>query len=218
MICHALPRGVSFWSFLLSIDQDLAERTRQNGCACGGRLHCANYPRKPRGCPDSLPDEYLCRLSFCCDRDGCRKRVTPPSVRFLGRKVYLGAMVVLIAAMRQGPTPRRARELSKLIGADRTTIARWQVFWQEHFPQTIFWKVARARLVPVFEIVAYPLSIVDAFVGINDYQGWGNLLRFLSPITTARGLEINVFDSREQPAEDAHRRRRSRMDLTSTTN
>jgi hypothetical protein len=33
------------------------------------------------------------------------------------------------------------RELSTLFGADRRTIARWQVFWQEHFPQTRFWKV-----------------------------------------------------------------------------
>jgi hypothetical protein len=219
MISHALPHGVSFWSFLLTIDQDLAERARQHGCACGGRLHCANYPRKPRGCPDSLPDEYLCRLSFCCDRDGCRKRVTPPSVRFLGRKVYLGAMVILVAAMRQGATPRRVHELSRLIGADRKTIARWLVFWQQHFPRTKFWKLARARLVPAFQIVAYPFSLLEAFVGAtDDRQGWGNLLLFLSPITTARGLEIKVSDHREQPAEDAHRGRRSRKKLTSVTN
>ena len=208
MTCPALPSGASFWSFLLSIDQDLAERTRQERCACGGRLHHADYPRKPRGCPDRLPDEYLRRFSFCCDRDGCRSRVTPPSVRFLGRKVYLGAIVVLIAAMRQGPTPRRVRELSKLIGADRTTIARWQVFWQEQFPQTVFWKVARARLVPVFEIVAYPLSLVDAFVGIDVRKGWENLLRFLSPITITGGLEVSMSCGRKPPAEDAHRSRR----------
>jgi len=218
MTCPALPRGVSFWSFLLSIDQELAARTRQDGCACGGRLHRADYPRRPRGCPDSLPDEYHRRLSFCCDRDGCRKRVTPPSVRFLGRKVYLGAMVVLVAAMRQGPSPRRVRELSRLFGADRRTIARWQVFWSEHFPQTRFWRAARARLVPVFEVVAYPLSILEAFVGVDDHKGWGNLLRFLSPITTARGLDIKVSGSREPPAEDAHRRRRSREKLASATN
>ena len=31
-----------FWSFVLAIDQDLAETTRKNACPCGGRLHCAN--------------------------------------------------------------------------------------------------------------------------------------------------------------------------------
>ena len=111
----------------------------------------ANYPRAPRGGPDHLPEEYRCRFSFCCDRDGCRKRMTPPSVRFLGRKVYLGAVVILISAMRQGPTPRRVRELSTLFGVDRATIARWQAFWRDYIPQTPFWKLARARLVPVVE-------------------------------------------------------------------
>jgi hypothetical protein len=186
MMCHELPRGTSFWSFLLSIDQDLAERTRQQACPCGGRLHCANYPRKPRGVPQALPECYRCRLSFCCDRDGCRKRVTPPSVRFLGRKVYLATIVVLVAAMRQGPTPRRVRELSKLIGANRTTLSRWQGFWREHFPQTPFWKVARGRLVPVVEVAVLPRSLLEAFVRTHDSgPGLVNLLRFLSPITVA---------------------------------
>ena len=109
---HDLPRTARFWSFLLAVDQDLAEETRKKACPCGGRLHSANYPRKPRGTPVQLPERECLRLSFCCDRDGCRKRVTPPSVRFLGPKVYLGAIVILISAMRQGPSPRRVRELS----------------------------------------------------------------------------------------------------------
>ena len=190
---QGLPRDASFWLFLFSIDQDLAETTRKRACPCGGRLHCANYPRKPRGGPDKLPEEYRQRLSFCCDRDGCRKRVTPPSVRFLGRKVYLGAVVVLVSAMRQGPSPRRVRELSRLFGADRRTIVRWQVFWREHFPKTPFWKVARGRLVPAVEIVALPLSLTEGFVRTDDdHDGWGRLLRFLSPITIAGGLRIEV--------------------------
>jgi len=45
-------------------------------------------------------------LSFCCALDGCRSRATPPSLRFLGRKVYLAAIVVLIAILRHGATAR----------------------------------------------------------------------------------------------------------------
>jgi len=191
MACHQLPRGAGFWSFLLSIDRDLAETTRQQHCSCGGRLHHANYPRKPRGCPDGLPDEFHRRLSFCCERDGCRKRATPPSVRFLGRRLYLGAVVILVTAMQHGATTRRVRELSQLFGADRSTIARWRVFWNEQFPPTPFWKIARGRLVPVYEMIAYPGSLLDAFVRTDtaeDDVGWGNLLRFLSPITISGGL------------------------------
>ena len=189
---HDLPRDASFWAFLFSIDRDLAESTRQKACPCGGRLHCANYPRKPRGGED-LPEQYGSRLSFCCERDGCRKRATPPSVRFLGRKVYLGAVVILVAAMRQGPAPRRVRELSRLFGADRRTVARWQVFWREHFPLTPFWKVARGRFMPAVEITLLPLSLLDAlFRGDDSCQNWERLLRFLAPITTAGGPVIEV--------------------------
>jgi hypothetical protein len=114
-------------------------------------------------------------------------------VRFLGRKVYLGAVVVLVSAMRQGPSPRRVRELSRLFGADRRTIVRWQVFWREHVPQTTFWKVAQGRLVPAVEIVTLPRSLTEAFIhGDDDHEGWGKLLRFLSPITIAKGLLIEI--------------------------
>jgi len=190
---HDFPRTARLWSFLLVVDQDLAEETHKKACPCGGRLHCANYPRKPRGTPVQLPEPQCLRLSFCCDRDGCRKRTTPPSVRFLGPKVYLGTIVILISAMRQGPTPRRVRELSQRFGADRRTIARWQVFWRERFPQTPFWKIARARLVPVVEIVSLPYSLVDAFLSRNRRcRGWTLLLRFLSPITIPGAVQIEV--------------------------
>jgi hypothetical protein len=190
---HELPRHASFWAFLFEIDQGLAEEARQKKCPCGGCLHRANYPRKPRGGGEELPQEYGRRLSFCCEREGCRKRVTPPSVRFLSRKVYLGAVVVLVAAMRQGPSPRRVRELSRLFGADRHTIARWRVVWSEHFPQTPFWKVQRGRLVPGGEIAALPLALLQAFLrGENPVKEWGRLLKFLSPISIAGGWAIEV--------------------------
>src|SRR5277367_3213754 len=177
---HEFLSSASFWSYLRAVDEDLAAETRNKGCPCGGRLHCANYPRKPKGTPAQLPEPQLIRLSFCCDRDGCRKRATPPSVRFLGRKVYLAAIVILISAMRQGPTPRRVHVLSTLFGVDRATVARWQAFWRDYIPQTPFWKLARGRVVPVVEIVVLPLSLLEAFHRTKDScQNWGYLLRFL---------------------------------------
>jgi hypothetical protein len=190
---HDLPRAARFWSVLVAIDQDLAETTRKKACPCGGRLHCANYLRKPRGTRDQLPEQHCLRLSFCCDREGCRKRVTPPSVRFLGPKVYLGAIIIVISALRQGPTPRQVRELSQRFNVDRRTIARWQVFWREQFPQTPFWKIARARLVPLVKIIALPYSLVHAFLSRHrPCRGWTLLLRFLAPITVPGALRIKV--------------------------
>ena len=188
-----LLREASFWLFLFTVDENLAADVHQEGCPCGGHLHRANYPRKPRGGPADLPPPYGYRLSFCCERDGCRKRVTPRSVRFLGRKVYLGAVVILVAAMRQGPTPRRVRELSQLFDVDRRTIERWQIFWREHFPQTAFWKVERGRLVPAVETTVLPLALVQAFCrSAEPDQDWKRLLCFLSPITITGGLKIEV--------------------------
>jgi len=59
---HELPRDASFWLFLFSVDQDLAETARQKACPCGGRLHRANYPRKPRGGPDRLLETELAEM------------------------------------------------------------------------------------------------------------------------------------------------------------
>jgi hypothetical protein len=111
-------------------------------------------------------------------------------VRFLGRKVYLAAVVVLVAAMRQGPSPRRVRELSQLFGVDRRTIARWRDFWREHFPQTAFWKVMRGRFVRL-AIADLPRVLFEAFIQRADSrEDWRRLLEFLSPITITGGLAI----------------------------
>jgi hypothetical protein len=77
---------------LLACDADLAEAARAGRCAlCGGALHSACYPRKPRGRPCRLGPEHDRRFSFCCAVDSCRSRATPPSLRFLGRKVHLAS-------------------------------------------------------------------------------------------------------------------------------
>jgi hypothetical protein len=188
---HVLLRGASFWTSLFDLDKDLANQARQQGCVCGGRLHSANYPRKPRGGCEDLPESYGYRLSFCCDRDDCRKRTTPPSVRFHGRQVYLAAVVVLVAAMRHGPSPRRVRELTELFGADRRTIARWCTFWREHFPQTPFWKKRCSRFMPPLPIDHFPRPLFDAFIKHEEpLEEWRHLLKFLSPITVSGGLAI----------------------------
>ena len=206
---HDLPRTARFWSFLLAIDQDLAERTRKQGMSLRRTLALPPITSASRVAPRQLPAPQCLRFSFCCDRDGCRKRVTPPSVRFLGPKVYLGVIVILISAMRQGPTPRRVRELSQRFGADRRTIARWQVFWREHFPQTPFWKTARARLVPLVEIVALPLLAAGCLPHpLSPLPGAGRCscgfsLRSRSP----EACQSRSRAGRFRPAEDARRSR-----------
>jgi hypothetical protein len=97
---------------------------RGAGCSfCRGKLHAANYDRKPRGGPEELDPEFSLRRSFCCAVDGCRRRHTPPSFRFLGRRVYLAAVFILAAAMQQGPTPVRVQPIRDRIGQSANAVS-----------------------------------------------------------------------------------------------
>lgn len=118
---HDVLSDSRFFVLLTQFDQDLAAQARAAGCRCGGRLHSARYPRKPRGGPADLGPAYEWRLSFCCAEEDCRRRVTPPSMRYLGRRVYLGGVVVLVSAMEHGLSMRRVATLQWIAGTKRRT-------------------------------------------------------------------------------------------------
>ena len=193
-MCHSVLKDSRLWSFLLIADRDLAQEVRDKGCPfCGEALHCGDYPRKPRGAPVDLPPEYRRRFSFSCSADGCRRRATPPSVRFLGPKLYLKALVILLTAMRQGPTPMGFRELHRLFDVSRRTIARWQTWWKEMFPKLAFWRSARARFIPPLDDRALPSQRLSVFAADSSVEKLLLLLRFLSPITCRRGVRLHDF-------------------------
>lgn len=183
---HRFLGSASLYTLLLKIDRELAKEVREAGCRCGGRLHTSNYPRKPRGGPEDLGPEHSERLSFCCDQDGCRKRATPPSTRFFGRRLYFALVVVLIVARVHGATTARVRKLAALVGdvSDRT-LERWRVWWQETLPATEFWREHQARLSPAVEADRLPASLIDRFDGPSRREKLVASLRFLSPLTTA---------------------------------
>jgi hypothetical protein len=172
---------------LLKYDADMAAAARAAGCgACGERLDRANYPRKPRGALFPLSDEYELRFSFCCAREGCRRRATPSSLRFLGRRVYLGAVVVLATAMQQGVTPVRAARLREVLGVSLETLARWRKWWRETFTESAFWRAARARFARPVDASGCPLSLLERFGGGEDARLLA-VLRFLAPLSTPDG-------------------------------
>ena len=172
------------YAFLSQIDKDLASETREKGCPhCGGVLHSACYPRKPKGPSGPLDGKKHVRFSFCCSTDGCRRRVTPPSVRFLGRKRYLGAVVVLLSAMLRGPTKRRARELEKLVGVSSKTLSRWQTWWREIFPTTRFWRYSKGLIMPPVDCSCACRDLVERFSAQCEIVNLGRLLKFLSPLS-----------------------------------
>jgi hypothetical protein len=182
-VYQAVLADARFHEQLLVFDRDLAASARAARCwLCGGALHAASYDRKPRGCPGGLGPEYAERFSFCCAVDGCRKRTTPPSLRFLGRKVYLATVVTLISAMLHGTTPARLTRLSIVPGIDRRTLARWRAWWLSTFTNGSFALAATATLMPPVDIAGLPVSLLDRFAGGLEQQLTA-LLRFLGPLT-----------------------------------
>jgi len=169
---------------LIAIDLDLATTAQAGGCRlCAGRLDHADYPRKPRGGPATLRAAYERRASFCCDEEGCRTRLTPVSVRFLGRRVYLGVVVLLACVLRQGPTPWRVSRLQALLGVSARTLARWHRWWRDDFVQTAFWRAARSQFARPVDADEVPRGLLARFDG-EAVEQVAAALRWLSPLTT----------------------------------
>ena len=180
---QAVLADARFHEQLLVFDIDLSAIARATAChRCGGALHSAPFARKPRGGPAGLSQDYARRFSFCCSVDGCRKRTTPPSLRFLGRKVYLATVVTLISAMLHGTTPARLTRLSIVPGIDRRTLARWRAWWISIFTDGPFALVAKATFMPPIDIASLPASLLDRFAG-DIAEQLTSLLRFLGPVT-----------------------------------
>jgi len=183
-VCHDFLNDAKFFQFLFEVDRSIASEVQETGCPCGGVLHSARYPRKPRGPRHVLSDAYDTRLSFCCAQEGCRRRTTPPSVRFLGRKVYLGTMVILITAMQHGLSPKRRRLLMEQFDISPQTFFRWQAWWREAFPASRCWQAIRGQFMPPLDDGAFPGTLLGRLRGHDLKQRMFRFLLLLSPIST----------------------------------
>ena len=134
------------WVFMTRIDEDLAAQAAARPCPhCGvGRLHRADYPRASWGLSRALR-ENAHRFSLCCNKEGCRKRVRPDSVRYFGRRVYVASVFLLVSALLHCARPRLDR-LCTTFSIDRRTLKRWRRWWKEMFPQSDFWCEHRFEL------------------------------------------------------------------------
>ena len=183
-MCQIILQSAEFFAFLLLIDIDLAAVAKAQGCHdCQGRLHQAHYPRKPRGAKCALGDEFLRRFSFCCAV--CRHRTTPVSVRFLGRRVYLGIVVTLASALAAGLSGPRTGKLVAGLGVPLLTLRRWRQWWLDDFVRTPLWRGKRALFMPPVDEYRLPACLLPCFSAPDEAGRWGLLLRFLAPLSSA---------------------------------
>ena len=164
---YPLSADDAFFQRLRLLDHDLFLAVKSKPCPrCGGPLDTAHYPRKPRG----LGECELKRFSLCCRREGCRHRVTPPSLRFFGRKVYPAWVVILAGDF--------CRQLGLSRPIARQTLVRWRRFWREWLSEShAFMRRARAWLPPGHPPCNRPAGVLDAFA-FPDRDSWIRVLTF----------------------------------------
>jgi hypothetical protein len=176
-------RDWNFYALLERADEERAAEVRAAGCRCGGRLHSARYPRKPRGQPRcGSGAAAVKRHSFCCAH--CRRRCTPMSVRFLGRRVYWGALVVLATALAHGFSDRRLVQLKGLLGVPARTLLRWRDWWLTDFIVTPWWIGQQGRFVPPPDSALLPASLLERFAAPDEPSRLFAALQFIAPLST----------------------------------
>lgn len=152
---------------LHDIDLETAKALQRAGCPhCGGRLDRADFPRKARGVPGLAEALFERRFGLCCAREGCRKRVLPPSVRFLGRKIYSAIAIVVTCIC----------EAARHRWQERRRIARWLAWWREVFVESATFITLRGRLSVAVDIAELPGSLLARVAGTGSEQ----LVRFLA--------------------------------------
>ena len=114
-------------------------------------------------------------------------------MRFLGRKVYVGAVVVLATALQHGPSKKSVTALSTLLGITRRTLVRWRRWWSTAFTTSRFWTSLCGRFVPAVDEAAMPASILSRMLATDDAERLVALLRVLAPVTTRPGLEASAM-------------------------
>ena len=171
-------RDPEFFLFLLRIDEEFASETRREGCQhCGAALHVADFPRKPRGCPAAVVEQFSRRFSFTCSR--CELRATSVSVRFLGRRVYVAVVLMLLSS----PQGAATRQVCNHLSVPLRTLQRWRRWWKEEFLRTPFWQVTRSRFMPPVLTAQLPASVLARFEATSPTQRLAQALRWLSPLS-----------------------------------
>lgn len=177
-------KKVNLYKLLFLIDEDLADQERHKRCPfCNSPLHFSNYLRKPRGGPENLPEEIRIRHSLCCSSESCRRRVLPPSCRFLGRKVYFKVSILVMLTLKQGhPESYSFRQIGDLFKVSRQTLKRWIVYFKEVFPVSSVWQRLRGRVGLEVSQGSLPSSLVLFFTGFSESVEVGllKLLLFLT--------------------------------------
>ena len=161
---HHLLRDASFWDFLFTVDQGLANDAKA-GAVSRRKSWTVRIIPASHGGGEDLPQSYGCALEFLL-RAGGLPQADDPAVGEVPRSQG-------VPGCRGGAGGRHAaRAIAPARpGADRVVRRRpahdralRTLSWREHFPYTAFWKLARGRFVPSLAVADLPLALWKAFI------------------------------------------------------
>lgn len=167
---HGIWPDVKFFLTLVEADKAIVEQVQAKGCPCGGRLHRADYMRKPRGLMIDVDPAHCRRFSLCCSREGCRARTCPPSVRFMNRKVYAAILIVLscVAHCQERITmepSRAATNIGQIFDVSRRVLVRWSTYFTTILPALLGFRAEGGRFLPPLDESLLPLTLLERFSG-----------------------------------------------------
>lgn len=179
---HISLPGASLYRFIQQIDLDTVRQAQASPCPhCGSRLDRADYERKPRGVSLGSDDDSR-RYSLCCRQDGCRKRLTCQSLRFMGRKVFLGFFILFSSSMDKASERRSINRISNDLSVSPQTLSRWLRYWRADFSKTTFWRREQGLFKPPFMEENHAAMLISRFrAQSQELQQWQALLTFLAP-------------------------------------
>jgi hypothetical protein len=113
------------------------------------------------------------------------------SVRFLGRRVYVAATVLLACVRVHLPVAERSEPERKPASANppaatqlapKRTVNRWCKWWQTGFVASALYAATRGRFVPPVSTEQLPLSLLERFSGTATDKLKATL-KFVSPLS-----------------------------------
>jgi hypothetical protein len=101
----------------------------------------------------------------------------------LGRRVFLGAVVVLVTALSAGLKGQRVGALCEQFGVSARTLRRWRRWWLEDFVASSLWSVLRARLASPIAMRRLPAALLERARGDHGTR-LTQVLQWVAPLST----------------------------------
>ena len=121
-------------------------------------------------------------------------------MRFLGRKVYVGVLLVLFGNVAAG-TARAATSAALIASLSTTsaipvrTLERWRTWWTSAVPATLWWTELSARFVPGIDTATLPAALLARVGGVGVEARLTAVLGLTRPLSTRTCSHCPMLDA-----------------------